>query len=51
MVLEFYKMMIAQGAGNKISKIEFIELSPEETNKAEKTQKGPGGSDPGSRGD
>ena len=42
-VLEFYKMMIAQGAGNKISKIELIELSPEDANKAEKTQEGPGG--------
>jgi hypothetical protein len=43
MVLEFYKMIIAQGAGNKISKIELIELSPEDANKAEKTQEGPGG--------
>jgi hypothetical protein len=43
MVLEFYKMMIAQGAGNKISKIELIELSPEDANKAEKTQEGPSG--------
>jgi hypothetical protein len=32
MVLEFYKMIIAQGAGNKISKIELIELSPEDAN-------------------
>jgi hypothetical protein len=38
MVLEFYKMMIAQGAGNKISKIELIELSPEDANKAEKAR-------------
>lgn len=43
MVLEFYKMMIAQGAGNKISKIELIELSPEDAKKAEKTQDAPGG--------
>ena len=41
--LEFYKMMVAQGAGNKISKIELVELSAEEANKAQKTQDGPGG--------
>ena len=43
MVLEFYKMMIAQGAGGKISKIEVVELSPEDTTKAEATHEGPGG--------
>lgn len=43
MVLEFYKMMIAQGAGNKVSKIELIELSAEDAKKAEKIQDGPGG--------
>ena len=42
-VLEFYKMMIAQGAGNKISKIELVELSAEDAKKAEKIQDGPGG--------
>jgi hypothetical protein len=41
--LEFYKMMIAQGAGNKISKIELVELSAEDAKKAEKVQDGPGG--------
>jgi hypothetical protein len=41
--LEFYKMMIADGAGNKITKIELIELSPEDAKKAEGTQDGPGG--------
>jgi hypothetical protein len=29
MVLDFYKSMIAQGAGGKISKIELVELSAE----------------------
>ena len=43
MVLEFYKTMIAQGAGGKISKIELVELSPEDTTKAEATHEGPGG--------
>jgi hypothetical protein len=42
-VLEFYKMMVAQGAGNKISKIELVELSAEDAKKAEKIQDGPGG--------
>lgn len=43
MVLEFYKMMITQGAGNKVSKIELVELSAEDAKKAEKIQDGPGG--------
>jgi hypothetical protein len=43
MVLEFYKMMVAQGAGGKISKIELVELSAEDTKKAEQIQDGPGG--------
>lgn len=42
-VLEFYKMMIGQGAGGKISKIELVELSADDAKKAEKTQDGPGG--------
>lgn len=42
-VLEFYKMMMAQGAGNKISTIELVELTPEDAAKAEKIQEGPGG--------
>jgi hypothetical protein len=42
-VLEFYKMMITQGAGNKISKIELVDLSAEDAKKAEKIQDGPGG--------
>jgi hypothetical protein len=34
-VLEFYKM-ITQGAGNKISKIELVDLSAEDAKRAEK---------------
>jgi hypothetical protein len=41
-VLEFYKMMIGQGAGGKISKIELVELSADDAKKAEKIQDGPG---------
>ena len=42
-VLEFYKMMVTQGAGGKISKIELVQLSAEDPKKAEKIQDGPGG--------
>jgi len=42
-VLEFYKMMVGQGAGGKISKIELVELSADDAKKAEKIQDGPGG--------
>jgi hypothetical protein len=42
-VLEFYKMMIGQGAGGQISKIELVELSADDAKKAEKIQDGPGG--------
>ena len=41
--LGFYKMMITNGAGEKISKIELIGLTPEETKEAEGVQDGPGG--------
>src|SRR5258708_27450246 len=34
MALGFYKMMMTNGAGEKISKIELIELTPEETKEA-----------------
>ena len=43
MALEFYKMMITDGAGGKISKIELIDLSTEDAKKAEEIQEGPGG--------
>jgi hypothetical protein len=42
-VLEFYKMMVAQGAGGKIANIELVELSAEDAKKAEQTMDGPGG--------
>ena len=43
MALGFYKMMMSNGAGQKISKIELIDLTPEEVKKAEGIQEGPGG--------
>lgn len=43
MALEFYKMMMANGAGDKISKIELVDLSPEDARKAAAVQEGPGG--------
>jgi hypothetical protein len=36
-------MMIGQGAGGKISKIELVELTPEDAKKADQIQDGPGG--------
>jgi hypothetical protein len=45
MALEFYKMMISEGAGTaKISKIELVDLTPEDTKKATEVQTGPDGS-------
>lgn len=43
MALGFYKMMMTNGAGEKISKIELVDLTPEEAKKAAETQDGPGG--------
>ena len=43
MALGFYKMMMTEGAGGKISKIELIDLSPEDAKKAEEIQEGPRG--------
>ncbi len=43
MALEFFKMMQQEGAGNKISKIELVELSPQDLKKADEVQEGPGG--------
>lgn len=43
MALEFYKMMMSDGAGGKIAKIELVDLSPEDAKKAAETQDGPGG--------
>ncbi len=36
-------MMVSDGAGGKISKIELVDLSPEDTKKAGETMDGPGG--------
>jgi len=43
MALEFYKMMMSEGAGGKLAKIELANLTPEEAKKAAGTQDGPGG--------
>src|ERR1700757_3467734 len=42
-IVEFYKMMMAGEAGRKISKIELIDLTPEEVKKASQPQESPGG--------
>jgi hypothetical protein len=45
MALEFYKMMVTEGAGTaKITKIELVDLSPEDVKKAAEVQTGPDGS-------
>jgi hypothetical protein len=45
MALEFYKMMVTEGAGiAKISKIELVDLTPEDVKKASEVQTGPDGS-------
>lgn len=45
MALEFYKMMATEGAGTaKISKIELVDLTPEDVKKASEVQTGPDGS-------
>src|SRR3954447_21466417 len=45
MALEFFKMMQTEGAGTaKISKIELVDLTPEDVKKASETQTGPDGS-------
>jgi hypothetical protein len=45
MALEFYKMMQSEGAGTaKISKIELVDLTPEDMKKASEVQTGPDGS-------
>ena len=42
--LEFYKMMVSEGAGDKITKIELVDLTPEDAKKAAETMDGPDGS-------
>ena len=45
MALEFYKMMQSEGAGTaKISKIELVDLTPDDVKKASEVQTGPDGS-------
>lgn len=45
MALEFYKMMQSEGAGTaKISKIELVDLTPEDVKKASEPMNGPDGS-------
>jgi len=44
MALEFYKMMMTAEAGGKISKIELVDLTPEDAKKAMEVQTGPDGS-------
>jgi hypothetical protein len=41
--LEFYKMMVSNGAGEKITKIELVPLTPAEVKKADETMTLPGG--------
>jgi hypothetical protein len=43
MALEFYKMMMTEGAGGKITKIELVDLTPEDVKKAAEVQTGPDG--------
>jgi hypothetical protein len=43
MALGFYKMMMSNGAGQKISKIELVDLTPDEMKKVAGIQEGPGG--------
>jgi hypothetical protein len=44
MALEFFKMMMTAEAGGKISKIELVDLTPEDAKKASEVQTGPDGS-------
>ncbi|HSV61833.1 MAG TPA: hypothetical protein VLH83_00695 [Chthoniobacterales bacterium] len=45
MALEFFKMMAVEGAGTaKISKIELVDVTPEDAKKASEIQTGPDGS-------
>lgn len=44
MALEFYKMMQTDGIGGKITKIELVDLTPEDVKKASEVQTGPDGS-------
>jgi hypothetical protein len=43
MALQFYTLMQADGAGGTITKIELVDLTPEDVKKANATMDGPGG--------
>ena len=43
MALEFFKMMMTEGAGGKLDGIELVDLTPEELKEAEGTEEGPDG--------
>jgi len=43
MIVGFYKMMQASGAGDKISKIELVDLTPDDAKKASARQDSPSG--------
>ena len=43
MALQFYRTMVTDGAGSKITKIELVDLTPEDAKKAAETMDGPGG--------
>ncbi len=43
MALQFYQMMVTNGAGAKISMIELVDLTPEDIKKAEEPMDDPGG--------
>jgi hypothetical protein len=43
MVLDFFKTAQTSDAGGKVSKIELVNLTPEEVKKASEPQDGPGG--------
>ena len=44
MALDFYKQMMSEGAGSKISKIELVDLTPEDQTRADEVMSGPDGS-------
>ena len=43
MIVGFYKMMQSSGAGDKVSKIELVDLTPDDTRKASAPQDSPSG--------
>jgi hypothetical protein len=43
MALQFYQMMVTNGAGDKISMIELVDLTANDIKKAEEPMDGPGG--------